>query len=348
MKLTLLENTFNSYGGSWILRPLVSVFELEAKSFGTAIEEIQLTICFPNSLSFASQSVHRSMASSYDNFQKYLSELPKRNFFRKKKILSITSPSNFASAEQIKPTTKEEYAIRNAKYFYEYNIRALDLLTQEVKACRAKFKKTDDFDFLAFVNWLESIKNKIPTDKTDADQLIEAWQKQRKSTFEKLSEWEKLGLDWDEFHPKARKLLTDPRLWDIGHDFSPNGNDTGADILEMVREIRDKKSFLKDGGKKFYESTWDEWGFATPSQSWPDDSTDYHVHRELIVGLAFALIKLKGECPHWLHNQATKETKTYVGYLESNQLNWPHRQECLDYQALIIKALDNLYLQENS
>ena len=335
-----MEHTFNSYGASWVFRPLISLFEIEEKSFGSAVIEVQLVVSFRSKSSFKNQNVNRSLGRLYADFHSHLAKLPKRSFFRKKRTLSIELCAGFAVAEEIKPNTREEYKIRNEKYFYEYNLNLLDQLIEQIKACRSKFKERDDFDFEAFLNWIESLRHKMPDNKADADLIIESWEIKKKEAFEQMSDWEKLGLDWKEYHPTARNIISDPRLWNVAHDFAPNGNDTGADILEMLREVKNRKSLTSDGGKTFYKATWRDWGFSDPSPLWPDDSTDYHVHRELIVGLAFAFVKLKGGCPDWLKQDATANTETYVKYLETHELKWPHRKECLAYQDLILKTLD--------
>ena len=52
-----------------------------------------------------------------------------------------------------------------------------------------------------------------------------------KQRLAQMDPWERLGIDWDDWHPAARKLLNDPFFWDQGSDYSPHGNDTGADLL---------------------------------------------------------------------------------------------------------------------
>lgn len=88
MKLTIMENSFNSYGVSVAFKPLAALFYLEAKSFGPALSEIILTLQFNCSLPFEQQNVNRSLKSSYDKFIT-LTAKPKRMFRRKKAELDI-------------------------------------------------------------------------------------------------------------------------------------------------------------------------------------------------------------------------------------------------------------------
>lgn len=342
MELSIMEHSFNSYGGSWIFRPLRAVFEMDEKCFGAALNEVELKISFASEHPFNKQGVNKSLGGLYNDFNTELNKLPKRSYFRKKQILSISLKADFAWAEQVNPKTKEDYKIRNETYFYDFNCRLLTQLIDEVKACKRKFKKADDLNFDGFVNWLESLADKIPNSKDEADKLIDIWQTKKSDAYESLSEWDKLGLEWEGFHPKARGLVSDPRLWDQAHDFAPNGNDCGADILSMVEDIKNNRAFLKDGGKNFYETTWRDWGFDPLTSDKPDDSIEYNEHREMIIGLAFSFIKVKGMCPGWLRDAAISETENYLTYLETNDLKWEHREECLDYQSSILKTFKDL------
>lgn len=85
-----------------------------------------------------------------------------------------------------------------------------------------------------------------------------------------------------EYHPDAHKLLDDPFYWDITSDYAPVGNDTGADVFEVVREWHD------EGGEGaplvVVEDLLDDWGID-----------DVNIHDEAYIALAFTLVMLTGE-----------------------------------------------------
>ena len=114
----------------------------------------------------------------------------------------------------------------------------------------------------------------------------------RKTAHKSLTEWDESGIDFDDFHPDARSVLDDPRLWDVCDDWAPNGNDTGADVLELYRDWR--KRNRKTKAETFFKQLMQGWEVKVP----PDPSDEYsapHVPSGH-CGLAFAQLKLHAKC----------------------------------------------------
>ena len=135
-----------------------------------------------------------------------------------------------------------------------------------------------------------------------------------------MSPWERLDIDWDDFHPKARQILDDPFFWDCANDFAPNGNDTGADLLESYRgwlkRHRDGKPI------RFLEDLARQWGYADLQ------AMDEDVLNEAGIGLAFADMKLRGSCDGPLLELAMKCLLRQREQAEAAS-DWSHRGERL-------------------
>jgi uncharacterized protein YfeS len=266
-------------------------------------------------------------------------ELPSRTFRRKKGLLEIATGVDFLNAQDLIPEKQSEYQARVGRYLYDRQLRVGQLLVSEIEACRQKFKASDDIDFGAFIDWVRSVPSSIPKEKAEADVLIGALSERRRERREKLSPWERLDIDWDEFHPRAKALVPDHRLWSSVDDFSPNGNDTGSDVLALLQEHASDPSLLSDDGRTFYRTTWEEWGFSWPPVHQPSNDLEYKTHREFVVGLAFSFLKVLGKCPPWLRVSALDEIAKYRAFLEDGTARWEHFEEAMTMLALMHSTL---------
>jgi uncharacterized protein YfeS len=109
--------------------------------------------------------------------------------------------------------------------------------------------------------------------KTTGIQLSKQW-------FESLSAWDKLQIDWQQYHPKSRHILDDVFFWDPTNDFSPNGNDFGWDILEAFLSWRQQNPAQSS------EIFFDEYASVTDC--------------DLLIAATFAAIKVDLSCPSTL------------------------------------------------
>src|ERR1700733_8412288 len=98
--------------------------------------------------------------------------------------------------------------------------------------------------------------------------------------------WESLQIDWREYHRKAREILDDPVFWDCLNDFTPHGNDTGADLLTMYKEWRGEHP--KESSEVFFADLLSLWQFPPAL-----DDTDYAA---ACIALPFAELKVDGTC----------------------------------------------------
>jgi uncharacterized protein YfeS len=122
--------------------------------------------------------------------------------------------------------------------------------------------------------------------------------------------------------------LNDPFFWEQTNEFAPHGNDTGADLLS------DYRNWLKRNPTgepmDFYKNLMTRWGFALNSP----DSTGRFVMDEAAVALAFAELKLRGECRPDVSDLARQATdRQRQEALQA--IDWPHREDRLRSLDLI-------------
>ncbi len=319
---------------------------LTQENFGSALRGIEFEICFtskpeskplPKEITLFSEYHVPPMVSRFNEYHNWLNAIqPSRTFQRKKAKLEIAAiRADFAFAEDIFPESPEACRERNECYMYEWQLEVLKLVIAELDKCRKKFNSKDDFDYPKFMKWVYTLPEQIPRTKPEAMTLIKQMEQQQSQIYEQMSPWEKLGIDWDDFHPAARDIIPDPRLWDEAYDFSPNGNDTGADVFSMVQEQKRKLKTAKDEGKSFYKKVWtDVWGFSWPPNREPDDNHDYTAHPEFVIGMDYSYLKLFGQCPEWLRSLALNEIVEYQEYLTTHHQDWEYLNEALEMQKI--------------
>lgn len=329
MKLSTPIRTFNTYGGGSTFEPVAALLELSDQKFGEALQEIELTLCFQSERSFSEQNVDETLQQSYDEFhRRHCVRLPIRRYVRKKATLKLEVLATFASAEQVEQPTQGMFNLA-------WQSEVLELLLAEVEACRKKFKASDHVRVADFLDWLRLQHQNLPKTQEEAQALTNRLEQHEEELQRQLSEWDRLGIDWSDYHPDAREMIPDPRLWSSGHEFAPNGNDNGADLLASFRS--QKSRWARDGGQMFYRNLARDWGFNP--EATPGETIDYLITRQSILGLAFAFLKLFASCPQWLAERAMQEIHSYQAYLETHHRDWEHREECLSYHASMLECL---------
>lgn len=251
-----MTKSYNRYGYHTTLSPLGLFLIQDAPGFGEAIVEITATLHFP--CSGPALSTLESLLDSYNSLR---ATLPKVTFRRAKKKIAIDVASDLMDARDWKP------APRLSLPLFE---RGLDEVLEALPLIKRRLKISDAFDLDALQELAAHLKA-----AEDAKRQL-------------MSPWEKLDIDWSDFHPAARNILDDPFFWEVTNFLSPNGNDTGADLLESYRGWISSR---KDGqALEFLESLAIQWGYAS-TQLMNDE-----LRNEAVIGLAFADLKLRGKC----------------------------------------------------
>jgi len=340
VKLLIMENSFNRYGGSIAFKPAIALVNSEDISFGAALSQITLTLQFICSRPFEEQKVNRSMRASYDKFLNYTAK-PKRVFKRKKTELEIQTRVSFVSSEDFFPNSKPEYKIRNETYFRDWNIEVLNILREELILSKERFKKTDDFRFDDCVAWLSTLPQKLPSTKEEVDLLINAYDQRRKAECENLSEWDRLGIEWPDYHKNARIIVSDSVLWSHTDEFAPNGNDTGADVLHDFQSNKSKILTSEDHGREIFTQEWESlWGEQIPEPTGDYEDLALNDYRKFVVGYAFSYLKCLGFCPEWLKVDALKHLREYEVFIEREYSNWPHKREFKTMNEIVKSCLE--------
>jgi uncharacterized protein YfeS len=141
---------------------------------------------------------------------------------------------------------------------------------------------------------------------------------------------QKLGIDWDKYHPKAREILNDPFFWSATNALSPHGNDTGADLLSAFSRWRQLDSGINSW--VFLDELFKSWGMAAeirevrlkdPLEYSPEDQHYLMVHNQAVIALAFAEIKLYGHCSRKTADEALKCLHRQADPLVRGCLGWP-------------------------
>lgn len=298
MEFSFLGQTHNTFGGgpvSWV----GDLLESETSTFGPALETIELTVFYPG----ISKRAHSSIP--YEPPEKNT-----RRFERKRKTLRIL----WISQRQTQAMVGEIYLPQMTSDILLGSFEdAIDALQYGLERLTA----SDDFDKGSFLKWLREMKERPWGDGEALRETLGGASDRRRAAWQAQAEadpWSVLGIDWAKMAPNARDILDDPADWSNGDDFSPHGNDTGADIF----------------------AEWSRYARLTPERAvqqigWSDafdldDDICWHEWVEINLALAFGHIKKKGRCPAKLAVQA-HEVLTEQIARTANDTDWPFRDE---------------------
>jgi uncharacterized protein YfeS len=257
----------------------------------SAIDQIEVTACFRGG-----PVPHPSRQSSHDDFHStFLPSLPRIRFLRKRRRVTIQYETAVADA-----TFLSRYGFLSAEIFG----KALREVGQNLHLMDDRVKRDDNFELPKFHSSVARLIAEAPTSDESLRVLKVRLEREDQERLAAMDPWELLDLDWDEFHPNARVILDDPFYWSTSDDYSPNGNDTGADLLNDfekwnrrygdVPAYRMATSLLKK---------WDIAGFDydTLDESalralLGNDPIAVSVTDDALIAVAFAAIKFRGCC----------------------------------------------------
>jgi uncharacterized protein YfeS len=306
MEFHVMARSYNSYGGHTTLSPIGAFLLLGSKDFGEAVKEITVTLHFP-----CSGPPKKSLERLLEEYNRHRSTLPKITFHRTKGKVEIDVASGLMDGRDWK---------RSPQLSLPLFERGLEEVIQSTALMRKRLKASDSFDLEAFLAHCAAARQRVPSSENALQELAAELEAAAKAKRDAMSPWEKLGIDWEDFHPRAREILDDPFFWDCANDFSPNGNDTGADLLEAYRDWLKQH---KDGQPiQFLERLVRQWGY-------PDiENMDDDVRDEAAVALAFADIKLRGLCDDEARALAITSIQRQRDDAEA-AIDWSYREERL-------------------
>ena len=314
MKFYVMAQTYNTYGSDLTLSLISDLLLEDAEDFGSAVSELTVTFHFPHT-----GKALRTLEQMFADFHANRRSLPKVVFRRKRGQASIDIASELVDGKNSE--RRPALSLPLFKAGVVETLAALELL-------KKRLTPKDDFNLEAFLTHCEDAQTRLPSTAQELASFAAECEKRRAARDAAMSPWERLDIDWRDFHPDARKILDDPFFWECTHDFAPNGNDTGADLLAQYRKwLRRNPS---GDPITFYRELIRDWGFPPE----PSSDLDRTVMDEAAVALAFAEFKLRADC------QPAVATLARGAIQRQRQeaiqaINWPHKEERL-------KSLDML------
>ncbi len=302
MQFYIMLRTYDSFGGHPFLGPFEDYLLSDAEDFGPALSELTVTFHVPHS-----GPPKPSLEELYAEFHAKREMLPKVIWRRKRGQAVIDVASDLFDG-------KDMYNVRNSPTLFRQGatetVNAIALL-------RERLTTRDDFRLDAFLSHCRERQSRLPTADDALAAVIDACAARQELRRAAMSSWEKLGIDWRDYHPQARVILDDPFYWEQFDDFAPHGNDTGADLLASYREWlrRDPAG----DPVAFCERLLHRWGVSDDDSDAIDNSR---------VALAFAELKLRGECRSEaiaLARHAIQRQRA----ASNAAVDWPHREERL-------------------
>lgn len=318
MEFYVMAKSYNMYGAHTTLTPIAKFLLMGAVDFGDAVQELTVTLYFSNS-----GPPKKNLQQLLEQHNTYRSTLPKITYRKAKGKIEINVASELVDDWGRKASPRLSLPL------FE---RGVDEVCRALALMRNRIKDSDAFDLEAFLAHCEAARHRLPTSDDALQELAAALGAAEKAKREALSPWEKLGIEWEDFHPRAREILDDPFFWDIADGFSPNGSDTGADLLVFYRD------WLKAHGAgepmRFLELLWKQWGYADI------EARDDDVRFEAIIGLAFAELKLRGSCDEDVRKLAIESIHQQRTQADA-ATGWPNRIERLES----LKKIENKLMQ---
>jgi hypothetical protein len=288
---------------------MVPEFLLEqAGDFGGALSE--LTVSFH----FASKGAARkTLGGLKREFEAARRKLPKVVFRRGRGQAAIDVASEFMNGKTLEGS--RPLSLRLFKAALAETIGAIALL-------RGRLSAADDFRLDDFLAHCRRRQAELPSSAKDFAAQVEAYWAQSEAREAALSPWERLHIDWRDYHPDARTILDDPFFWEEDNLFAPHGNDTGADLLWSYRGWLRRTP--KGDPLEFYERLLGRWGVRATRANEQFGS----VRDEAAVALAFAELKMRAACRRGVVPLA----RAALGRQRQQALDaikWPHRDERL-------------------
>jgi uncharacterized protein YfeS len=156
-----------------------------------------------------------------DRWEAYLASLPKRTFRRKQLVLQFKLRGDprldYQDKIYLQDIRREQIGI------------AAEMILNALRYAVATLKPSDDWDFAGLIEAAEHlVKRKWDSDEALRQDLTSAFAADR-ARMDAMDPWSK--IDMTGFHRNARLILNEPSDWSETDDFSPHGNDLGADIL---------------------------------------------------------------------------------------------------------------------
>jgi uncharacterized protein YfeS len=224
----------------------------------------------------------------------FLPSLPQVKFMRRRRRVDIKYETGIADASFL-----TRYGFLSVEVF----VAALREIADALHLMDGKLEK-EDFDLERFHEDVATLITQVPDSEAGLRALKEKVEQEAKRRRAAMDPWELLDIDWDEFHPDARRLLDQPFFWSSTDGYAPHGNDTGADLLsDFTKWHRRHPDVPAHEMAAALLRAWDiapmEFGAVDEEDVRRVLATDpiaLSVTDDALVAVAFASIKLRGRC----------------------------------------------------
>lgn len=300
MKIYFFSRCYNQYGSSNIYSPIGHLLELRLGDYGEAIG----IFSFLAYLRSATYNPLPTLEPLFEKHHKYLETLPRIIFRRKQRTVKIEFESKVQTAEDEASRRVSIETINAAMLEFKTILPLLE----------KRLKKSDDFDYSRFISDANRLLSQGVASEKEIKDIEAQTKEKRQAERATKSPWELLEIDWSKFHAKAKEILDDTFFWENANDFAPHGNDTGHDLL--VDYCKWAKRNPQAAPMTFLHRLFSGWGIVPIDWNLTDEGevrklmetkgTEFFVSNQAIVALAFAALKVKGECPEEVSDMALK------------------------------------------
>lgn len=286
MEAHVLVQSYDTYGAHPSFSIIGALLEHATGDLSCGVASFEATVCLRTNL-----PPKRTLEALQSEFHAELETLPRIRWEAKKRRLSVRYQTRLGLAEELLYSGPPSGALVQS---------ALAELATVLQANERSLARRPGLDARSFLELIDSLSQLIPMTDADVAAFRDAHAQRRRAKLALLPWSEQLGIDWAEYHPAARELLDDPFFWQQADDYSPHGNDTGADLLSDFRAWR--RAHRASSPVDFLHRALRQWGFSMdwkrlPVDQWgPEVELAVQVHDEAAIALAFALIKLEGSC----------------------------------------------------
>ena len=321
--------SYNQYGGHATISILGHLIEDRLGPIDHGIAEFESVACFRTKA-----GPRHTLDDLYADFHGSLSKLPTSRWEAKRSRLLIRYESSLGTADDI---------LNDREVSIDLLRRALHELASVVERLGPKLRKKRGLDIALFLRGLKGLDADIPGTPEALVAFRDDHSARKREAIAKLPWDERLEIDWSDYHPNSRRLLDDPFFWSNTHDFSPHGNDTGADLLPDYRRWNTRNPGVDSW--KFLMQLFGSWGMDAvirdfrakdPSQYSGKDSIAMTVHDDAVVALAFAEIKLRGRCSSRIAVEAINSARRQIDLAVYENMGWspPSEERILASQIL--------------
>lgn len=283
MKILCLARGYASYGGS-IVTSAAQHLEIILKDIEPTDLAIEAIAFLPHE-GPPRPSLERSLEQHILRFPQQV----RARYRAKAGKLNIDYPSSLRESESF-GRPGGIYAVA------QFLPKALDELSEAIiEGLRSKPAIWNKIEVSRLTEAVEQSKASLPRDPDQILDYMRQMDETRRASTKAAVSVDDLDIEWDQYHPTARKVLDAPFFWSEIDDDAPHGNDTGNDLLATFRRWNKRNPAASYEG--YVDRLLSRWGLTIAKTRGRMDEIQLDwIRQEADIALAFAAIKLRGGC----------------------------------------------------